>query len=110
MRINRNTKQRLFEVIGRIDPTFKKRKLNENRVNSKEDLVNYLKQNYPEADDMDIEAAIWWFAHDYHEGQNSPLYSIVSTSSYKPSHMINNVHDEDETVVDMYTDLENNFS
>ena len=110
MKKEKNTKQRLFEVMSKVDPTFKKRKLNENRVNSKEELVNYLKQNYPEANDMDIEAAIWWFAHDYHEGQNSPLYSIVSTSSYKPSYMINNVYEENEMVEDMYTDLENNFS
>lgn len=28
--------------------------------------------------------ALYWYANDYHEGQNSPLYSILSTSEYRP--------------------------
>ena len=31
-----------------------------------------------------IEAAIYWFATDWHSGQSSNLYSALSTSQYKP--------------------------
>jgi len=37
-----------------------------------------------EADDFDIEAAIYWFASHYHGGQWSNLYSALSTSQYRP--------------------------
>ena len=36
------------------------------------------------ADEFDIEAAIYWFASDWHGGQWSNLYSVLSTSPYKP--------------------------
>lgn len=55
----------------------------------KEEMVEYLHQMFPEAgdDDMsfDVEGAIYWFAADYHEGKSSELYSILSTSEYRPS-------------------------
>jgi hypothetical protein len=36
------------------------------------------------ADEFDIEAAIYWFAADWHGGQWSNLYSALSTSPYRP--------------------------
>ena len=36
------------------------------------------------ADEMDRECAIYWFANDYHGGQGSNLYSVLSTSEYWP--------------------------
>jgi len=36
------------------------------------------------ADEFDIEAAIYWFANDWHGGQFSNLYSALSTSPYRP--------------------------
>jgi hypothetical protein len=36
------------------------------------------------ADEFDIEAAIYWFANDWHGGQWSNLYSALSTSPYRP--------------------------
>ena len=33
---------------------------------------------------FDVEAAIYWFANDWHNGQFTDLYSILSTSPYKP--------------------------
>lgn len=35
----------------------------------------------------DAAAGLYWYANDYHEGQSSVLYSILSTSPYKPGRM-----------------------
>ena len=37
------------------------------------------------ADEFDIEAAIYWFANDWHGGQWSNLCSALSTSPYRPA-------------------------
>ena len=37
------------------------------------------------ADEFDAEAAIYWFANDWHGGQWSNLYSALSTSPYRPA-------------------------
>ena len=37
-----------------------------------------------EIEDFDREAAIYWFANDWHGGQWSSLYSALSTSEYRP--------------------------
>jgi len=34
--------------------------------------------------DFEAEAAIYWFAHDWHGGQGSNLYSAMCTSRYRP--------------------------
>lgn len=40
----------------------------------------------PEDDNsLDIAEAIYWFANDWHGGQNSNLYSVLSTSPFRPS-------------------------
>ena len=59
-------------------------------------------------DDMfDIEAAIYWFSNDYYGGQGSNLYSVLSTSEYKPSPMESSIEDtESEQAIQMYNDLE----
>ena len=36
------------------------------------------------ADEFEVEAAIYWFAADWHGGQSSNLYSALSTSRYRP--------------------------
>lgn len=41
--------------------------------------------NVNELDEFDIEQAIYWFAADYHTGLWSNLYSVASTSKYRPS-------------------------
>lgn len=38
-----------------------------------------------EFDTLDREEAIWWFANDWHIGQSSNLYSVLSTSEFKPA-------------------------
>ena len=54
----------------------------------KEKMIGYLTEAYAWAgiDGLDeIEVAIYWFAVHYHGGQTSGLYSISSTSPYRPS-------------------------
>ena len=49
-----------------------------------EELRRTLARDYPYADEFTTEAAIYWFANDWHSGQWSNLYSVLSTSPYKP--------------------------
>jgi hypothetical protein len=58
------------------------------------------------ADEFDIEAAIYWFATDWHGGQWSNLYSALSTSPYKPG--LSEVSCPDEAM-DCYYTLMSNF-
>ena len=37
-----------------------------------------------EANDFDIEGAIYWFAYDHHGGQGTNLYSALSQSQFHP--------------------------
>ena len=37
-----------------------------------------------ELTDFEIEEAIFWFAHYWHGGQWSNLYSVLSTSEFRP--------------------------
>lgn len=39
---------------------------------------------YLEASAFDIEGAIYWFAYDWHGGQWTNLYSVLSTSAFNP--------------------------
>jgi len=53
-----------------------------------------------------IECAIYWFCNDYHTGQSSNLYSILSTSDYKPGSMETSVLDTDNNLaIAMYETL-----
>jgi hypothetical protein len=58
---------------------------------SKEEMVQYLWQAYGRLHggsqkefEFDVEEAIYWFANDFHGGQSSNLYSVLSTSDYRP--------------------------
>lgn len=49
------------------------------------EMRRFLKKRHgTEADDFDVESAIYWFANDWHGGQSSNLYSALSTSDYRP--------------------------
>lgn len=39
---------------------------------------------YNEMSQFDIEEAIYWFANDYHSGQSSNLYEVLSMSEFSP--------------------------
>lgn len=76
----------------------------------KTEMVNHLKSwGGSEANDFDIESAIYWFANDYHGGQDTELYSILSTSKFKPGPTHRSVKDEGETAEMMYEELEKKF-
>ena len=81
---------------------------------TKEEMLNFFKQkqglygSWGEID-PDAEAAIYWFAHDYHGGQWSNLYSALSTSPYRPGRMMSSAEDEGESVKMMYDDLVSEF-
>jgi len=76
----------------------------------KREMENLIKTSHPEADDFVIEAAIKWFACDHYNGMGDHLYSICSTSEYKPGRSINSINDEDEMVQMAYEILQNRFS
>ena len=54
---------------------------------------------------FDMEAAIYWFASDWHNGQASELYSVLSTSQYHPSPLHRGASDEGELCAMMYESL-----
>jgi hypothetical protein len=62
-----------------------------------------------------IEAAIYWYAHDYHKGQNSNLYSALLTSKYKPGRfytgkMHKSIDDiNDDVAQEMYSYLQTRY-
>jgi len=56
-------------------------------------------------DEFDRAAAIYWFAHDYHSGQWSNLYSVLSTSKFKPGLTHSSIKDEGENAEDLYNML-----
>jgi len=82
----------------------------------KQEMKGYLRSKWKGLADVDskefdddMEVAIHWFSQDYHSGQWSDLYSISSTSPYRPSRLTMGVEDEDETVRAMYEELEDRF-
>lgn len=73
---------------------------------TKEEMVNFLRsKSGGEDDEFDIEAAIYWFASDFHGGQTSNLYSALSTSEFSPGPMSNDVTHEGETASMLYDEL-----
>lgn len=56
----------------------------------------------PASAEFDREAAIYWFAADHHKGQADPLYSILSTSKFKPGPSHRSVADEGEIAEAFY--------
>lgn len=61
-------------------------------------------------DKFSAEEAIYWYSNNYHGGQDSNLYSALSTSEYKPSRMISGIEEsEDEMSMAMYNTLVSNF-
>ena len=59
--------------------------------------------------EFDREAAIYWFANDYHDGQSSPLYSVLSQSEFNPGPSHSEVDDEGEMATMMYHALGKKF-
>lgn len=99
-------KKKLFEQTGKNQ--F--RLLNEGISDpDREEMLQYLKSQFgSEANEDDAEVAIYYFASDYHGGQSSNLYSVLSTSPYRPG-PISNVESEGELVKMMYDALVDEF-
>ena len=77
---------------------------------SADDMREHLRSSYGDnVEDFDIEAAIYWFAYDYHEGQGSHLYNALCNSEYKPGRLMSSAKDEGDMVEILYEELEANF-
>lgn len=55
-----------------------------------------------EGTDPDIEAAIYWYASDYHSGQSSDLYEILCLSPYSPGPLENSPSDDVDNSSNMW--------
>lgn len=78
---------------------------------TREEMIAHL-QSWPfisEADEFDIEEAIYWFAYAWHGGQWSNLYSVLSNSEYRPSPVASFIP-KDGISYDLYCALEKQFA
>ena len=95
---------------------FSKRKIKEGgRIQdpTKEEMIDYLQTIYAQLLDRKTfddaaEVAIYWFATQYHGGQTSNLYSVLSTSTFNPGPMAREPH-MDSIERDMYEYLAHEF-
>ena len=82
---------------------------------TKEEMLNFLKKRFkglidPKDSEFDMEQAIYYFAREHYDGQWSNLYSVFSTSDYRPSRLHNDINDtEDEQSIMMYDALVDRF-
>ncbi len=78
-----------------------------------EEMMSYLQKQYERLMDKstiddEAEVAIYWFANDFHGGQSSNLYSVLSTSPYRPGPNTT-MESEGDGVKMMYDDLVEKF-
>lgn len=71
-----------------------------------QEMREHLDTTFSDLDTFDREAAIYWFAADYHGGQWSNLYRALSASQYKPGAL---ERDCPETAFDAYQFLTDEF-
>lgn len=82
-----------------------------------DEMRSYLREQFgSECDPVDgmtlsfpVECAIWWFGNDWHGGQDSNLYSALSTSEYHPG-AGESGPEPDSTDAMMYEALEEQFT
>lgn len=73
------------------------------------EMLAFLAGCYPaDSDDFDREQAMYWFAANWHGGQTSNLYSVLSTSPYKPG-MMESGPEPDSMAAYLYSELEAEF-
>lgn len=96
--------------LDRTNPTSRKNPRRGNDDPSREEMIEHIRKVYGrDADEFDIEEAIYWFANDYHGGQSSNLYSALSTSEYRPGRSSSGP--EEGSMGEMiYADLVDTFS
>lgn len=80
---------------------------------TREEILSFLKEGICKLDseisEFDIEEAIYWFANDWHSGQFSNLYGVLSTSEYKPG-VISNGCEKDSMSEYIYEELESEYA
>lgn len=59
--------------------------------------------------DFETEAAIYWFASDFHGGQSSALYEVLSESEFHPGPSHSSVRDEGGETEMLYRELVKTF-
>lgn len=110
-------KKQVLAELHTIKNWMKKLNITENTNKTddptKEDMINVLSSevgNFEGMDKFSAEEAIYWYAYNNHGGQWSNLYSVLSTSEYKPSPLMRNIEDsDDEMSIGMYNTLVSNF-
>ena len=85
-----------------------------NKSEMKEDVKNHFKGLLDVNDssfDFDFESALYYLATNWHSGQWSELYSILSTSGYKPGRLENFESWKEENFAgsDIYDYLEDKY-
>ena len=83
-----------MKEIGGTDPT-------------REEMLSFLAEQFGDAEEIDVEEAIHWFAVNWHSGQNSNLYVASCASPYKPGLMERGARD---VAAIYYAALEDRFS
>ena len=63
----------------------------------------------PVNDDIDAWRAIYWYCANWHGGQSSNLYSVLSTAPYNPGRLENGVESGDMSGI-IYDSLESEFN
>jgi len=89
--------------LGERDPDYKPSKIQDP---TKEEMMQFL-QTQSGGDDGwqdEAEVAIYWFASDYHGGQSSNLYSVLSTSPFSPGRLSNGIESEGDEMARMFYD------
>lgn len=76
---------------------------------SRDEMLAAIHAIDPQADEFDIEAAIYWFASDWHGGQSTNLYSALSTSEFRPGPTHRDASQEGETALMLYDALQAAF-
>jgi len=94
------------------DPKAFMKKMNENVQDpTREEMLEFLRGQLgtEEGFEGDAEAAMYWFANNYHGGQDSNLYSVLSTSDFSPGPIARGPEKE-STEEDMYNLLVDEFA
>lgn len=69
------------------------------------EMLTALRRFDPHAERFDVEAAIYWLAHDYHGGQWSNLYAALCASPFRPGPTHCEVADEGDGAEYLYRHL-----
>ena len=86
------------------------KRLFENQDSFREEAWRYIQSEFkglidPKDLEEEFEVGLYWYAHDYYDGQADELYSILSTSPYKPGPTMSGVEDEGEIAEMIYNAL-----